>query len=238
MFFLFNLLNPILIAAAILPAIALLVFVYRMDRLEKEPRPILRKLLLRGALSTLVAMALEYAGSYLMASASRGGGKLFDIIYFFIVVGLSEEAAKYFFLKKSTWFAESFDCQFDGVVYAVFVSLGFALAENICYCLEYGLGTALIRAVTAIPGHACFGVFMGAWYGIAKRYDNFGYPEKSRNARLMSLLLPTLLHGTYDYCATRESAVYSVIFIVFIAVMFITAFRLVRKLSAADQYIY
>ena len=36
------------------------------------------------------------------------------------------------------------------------------------------IGTALVRAVTAVPGHACFGVFMGIWYGAARRYANEG----------------------------------------------------------------
>ena len=88
---------------------------------------------------------------------------------YFGVVAFSEEGAKYFLLKRRTWNSAAFNCQFDGVVYAVFVSLGFALWENISYVLMYGLSTALVRAVTAVPGHACFGVFMGVWYGLAKR---------------------------------------------------------------------
>ena len=118
------------------------------------------------------------------------------------------------------------------------MSLGFALAENVGYVLRFGFGTALVRAVTAIPGHACFGVFMGAFYGAAKRYDNFGYPEKSRNARVLSVLLPALLHGAYDYIATRAETGYTVFFVVFVIILFLTAFKLVQNLSRKDQYIY
>lgn len=52
----------------------------------------------------------------------------------------------------------------------------------------YGLGTAAVRAVTAVPGHACFGVFMGAFYGLAKRYDNFGDEYRSRRCRRLAVL--------------------------------------------------
>ena len=238
MFFLFNLFNPILIAAAVLPAVFLLIWVYKNDELDQEPPALLLRLVFWGAVSTVAAMALEYAGSYLLARLADDSSSAYDFIYYFIVVGLSEEVCKYFFLRRRTWYSDTFNCQFDGVVYAVFISLGFALAENISYTFSYGLGTAFVRAVTAIPGHACFGVFMGAWYGIAKRCDNFGYPEKSLAARILCVVFPALLHGIYDYCATRDSAIYSTLFIVFIAIMFIVAFRLVRKLSDQDRYIY
>lgn len=85
----------------------------------------------------------------------------YNVLLYFVVVALSEEGFKYLLLKKRTWYSSEFNCQFDGVVYAVFVALGFALWENISYVLMYGLGTAAVRAVTAVPGHACFGVFMG-----------------------------------------------------------------------------
>ncbi len=76
----------------------------------------------------------------------------YNVLLYFVVVALSEEGFKYLLLKKRTWYSSEFNCQFDGVVYAVFVALGFALWENISYVLMYGLGTAAIRAVTAVPG--------------------------------------------------------------------------------------
>lgn len=92
----------------------------------------------------------------------------------FVIVAIAEESSKYFFLKKRTWNNPEFNCQYDGVVYAVFVSLGFALWENINYVLSYGFSTAIVRAITAIPGHACFGVFMGVFYGLARKQYNRG----------------------------------------------------------------
>lgn len=43
--------NPILIAAAVIPAIVLLVKVYRADRLEREPPALMLSLVLYGILS-------------------------------------------------------------------------------------------------------------------------------------------------------------------------------------------
>ena len=117
------------------------------------------------------------------------------------------------------------------------VALGFALWENLSYVFQYGFSTALVRAVTAVPGHACFGVFMGSWYGQAKRADNFGYPEKSVYYRVLSVLVPMLLHGLYDYIATRTSDGSTWIFVVFVIIMFFISFKLVKKLSDEDRYI-
>ena len=236
-FYLFNLFNPVLIAAAVVPAVFLMIKIYKADRLEPESPKLLLILAGLGILATAAAMLLESIGGRIL-SAVLWDGTLYEVLFYFVVVGLSEEGAKYFFLRKKTWFAEEFNCQFDGVVYAVFVSLGFALAENVGYVLRYGLSTALIRAVTAIPGHACFGVFMGAFYGIAKRCDNYGYPEKSRTMSILSLAVPTLLHGAYDYIATRMSSGYTLFFVLFVIGMFLVAFKLVKDLSDKDRYIY
>ena len=159
----------------------------------------------------------------------------FNILLYFVVVAVSEEGFKYLLLKIRTWKSPQFNCQFDGVVYAVFVSLGFALWENISYVLYYGFGTAVARAITAVPGHACFGVFMGVWYGVAKRYDLAGFAEESRRARRMSLMIPILLHGVYDFIATMESELMGIVFLAFVSWMFGAALKLVKKTSAADS---
>lgn len=234
-FFLFGTYNLLLIAAAVIPSLVLLVRVYRSDRLEKEPPRLILQLVLSGILATFTAMVGEWVGSRLISGVQSR--TLHDFLMYFLVVAGSEEGSKYFFLKRRTWYADAFNCQYDAVVYAVAISLGFALWENISYVFQYGLSTAAIRAVTAVPGHACFGVFMGAWYGSAKRADNYGYPEKCRFYRLLSVLVPMLLHGSYDFIATRPEERFTWIFVIFIAAMFLISFRLVRRLSDQDSYI-
>ncbi|MDO5834594.1 MAG: hypothetical protein Q4Q21_08385, partial [Lachnospiraceae bacterium] len=44
---------------ALLPAIVLVIWIYRQDRVEKEPKGLLRKLFLWGALSVIPAVILE-----------------------------------------------------------------------------------------------------------------------------------------------------------------------------------
>lgn len=225
----------ILIVAAVVPAVYLLIRVYRADRLEKEPAGLLISLVVLGIASTALAGIAEEFGEELLLELFPEEGLAFNILLYFVVVAVSEEGFKYLLLKIRTWKSPQFNCQFDGVVYAVFVSLGFALWENISYVLYYGFGTAVARAITAVPGHACFGVFMGVWYGVAKRYDLAGFAEESRRARRMSLMIPILLHGVYDFIATMESELMGIVFLAFVSWMFGAALKLVKKTSAADS---
>ena len=225
----------ILIVAAVVPAVYLLIRVYRADRLEKEPAGLLISLVVLGIASTALAGIAEELGEELLLELFPEEGLAFNILLYFVVVAVSEEGFKYLLLKIRTWKSPQFNCQFDGVVYAVFVSLGFALWENISYVLYYGFGTAVARAITAVPGHACFGVFMGVWYGVAKRYDLAGFAEESRRARRMSLMIPILLHGAYDFIATMESELMGIVFLAFVSWMFGAALKLVKKTSAADS---
>ena len=229
--------NPILIAAAVIPAIYLLVQVEKLDRLEKESPRLLLSLVLFGVLSTAFASLAEWLGLSVLNRLFPDGGLLYDILLYFGVVAFSEEGAKYVLLKRRTWRNPEFNCQFDGVVYGVFVALGFALWENIGYVAAFGLTTAMLRAVTAVPGHACFGVFMGVWYGMAKRREGAGDMKGSKRMRMRALLIPALLHGFYDFAASRESDASSLVFIVFVILMFVTAYRMARRASDNDDYI-
>ena len=229
--------NLTLIAAAVIPAVLLLIRIYRADRLEKEPAKLILLLVILGVLSTVLASLTEQLGDIAVAYFFPEGTLEYDILLYFVVVAFSEEGFKYLLLKNRTWRSPEFNCLFDGLVYAVSVSLGFALWENIGYVLSYGMGAAVARALTAVPGHACFGVFMGAWYGSAKRRELQGDEQRSTRCRFMAVLVPALLHGTYDFIAVRQTEAMSTVFVVFVLGMFLVASGLVRRMSRQDEYL-
>lgn len=229
--------HPVLIAAAVVPAIILMLYVYRSDRLEREPRSLLLKLVGMGILATAMALVGELIGIKLI-SALRVPSLIEDLLLNFLVIGLCEEGSKYLLLKKLTWRSPSFDCRYDGIVYAVFLSLGFALWENISYVIQYGLSTALLRAVTAVPGHAAFGVFMGAWYSQAKYMEYVGNQAKCSFYRKLALLVPLALHGIYDFIALRQSDGDTVTFFLgYIVIMFVAAFLTLKRMAKHDRYL-
>ena len=224
-----------LIAAAVIPAIILMIRVYKSDRLERESPAMLWRLVRAGIFSSLIALVLERISEMILNFTVSMENPLYNIILYFVIVAFSEEGAKYLLLNRKTWNSPEFNCQYDGVVYAVFVSLGFAMWENISYVLSFGFGTAIIRALTAIPGHACFGVFMGVFYGIARKYENLDRRKTARFFRVLALILPALLHGLYDYIATEDAKNY--VFIGFVVILFLVSYILVGKMSKTDQYI-
>ena len=229
--------NYILIASAVIPALFLMVKVYNSDRLEKENPYLLQDLVKAGIFSSLLALVEERILVAILDQLVAPNTVAYNLILYFGVVAVSEESSKYIFLKRNTWNNREFNCQYDGVVYATFVSLGFALWENISYVLNYGLTTAIARAITAIPGHACFGVFMGVFYGVAKKYDFENNTFKSRCYRILALAAPMTLHGCYDYIATLQQPSSDWYFLAYIAVLFCFSYYTVIQASKKDQYI-
>lgn len=229
--------NYILIIAAVVPAVFLMRKVYVSDRLEKESPYLIKTLVIAGVLSSLIALVAEkIAVSFLNSFVSKESA-LYNIILYFGIVAFAEEGSKYYMMKRKTWTSHEFNCQYDGVVYGVFVSLGFALWENISYVLNFGFSVALVRAVTAIPGHACFGVFMGIFYGLSRGNAFIGKKVASKIFRILAVVIPALIHGLYDYIASSGSSSSANIgFIVFILVLFGLSFHLVGKMSKNDKY--
>lgn len=238
-----NVSTAVYILAAVLPAFFLLRYIYRHDTIEKEPPALLALMLLGGVGATVVAIVLEKIGGEILDylfyySPIYFSSLTYDILLAFVVVACVEEGAKLFFLKLFSWKNPNFNYVFDAVVYAVFVSLGFAAVENIKYVFTYGLSVALTRAVTAIPGHLSFSVFMGIFYGRARLCEAYGNETGKKTNLVLSFLIPVLLHGFYDACAMIGTTLTSIVFLIFIIVLYIIVFRLIKSASYHDRPIY
>ncbi len=230
----------LLILLVLGPAAFLMYYVYSLDKIEKEPGSLLLKLFLFGALSTLVVIIPETISEAAIENFLKGivNQELIVIILAFLGVGLVEEGAKFFFLKRLTWKDPSFNYRFDGIVYAVFVSLGFAAAENLLYFLQYGVGGAMARIFTAIPGHMGFAVFMGIYYSHAKICEVRGDSSGMKKNLWKALLVPMVLHGFYDSCALTGTGMSTVIFFIFLIAMYVIVIKRLKKESATDIPIF
>lgn len=224
----------ILVVAALFPAFFLLRYIYKRDKVEKEPPSLLAKLFFLGVLSALPACLLEYFGEDILSRYVSADSPKYSIILAFLIVAVIEEGIKLFCLKKKTWNDPNFNYRFDGIVYAVFVSLGFAAIENVLYVFSYGLSVALPRALLAVPGHMGFAVFMGAAYGSAAQCRAQGRYAAMRFNLFLSFLIPVLLHGFYDACAMLNTESSMLFFYLFVVVMYIVVIRRVKRASAKD----
>ena len=137
-------------------------------------------------------------------------------------------------MKRKTWTHPAFNYRFDGIVYAVTVSLGFAAYENILYVLNYGLSVALPRALLAVPGHMSFAVCMGIYYGRAKLCEGWGDRAGTKINLWAGYACSVFLHGFYDACAMTGTVGATVLFLAFVAIMFATVYRQVRRESQTD----
>ena len=174
---------------AILPVIVLLLFVYFKDS-KKEPKKLLASTFALGALSSIVIVIIELIIEYILPSENG----FFSI---FIGVALVEEGFKWLVVKRA-YKKPVFDETYDGIVYAVFSSLGFAAVENLLFVLFKGMGTGILRALTAVPGHAYYAIIMGYYFGLAKRNKIDNNKSEEKKNLFISILIPTLLHTIYD----------------------------------------
>ncbi len=223
-----------LVAAAVLPAVLLMIYVYRKDKVEKEPANLIIKLVIFGGLTVISAIILELFGSWVLGKFYDDGELTYKLVENFIVVAGVEEGGKYFVLKRKTWNSPEFNYSYDAVVYSVAVSLGFATIENILYVLTGGFTVAVVRALLSVPGHAVFAVYMGYYYGVAKKASVNGRISAEETNRTMAYIVPVILHGFYDFCLSMDSGKFVGIFLLFDVLMVISAAKKVNKLSEND----
>lgn len=204
-----------LLAAALLPPLVLMWVVERMDKLEKEPRSLLWGLFFRGALAMFPILVLEVVADQFI-DFFYWSPMVYLFLAYFVIPGFIEEGVKYRVLLRRVWNEPNFNYRFDGVVYAVFVSLGFAAVENVMYVLTSGFSTAVARAIFSIPGHAMFGVVMGAGIGRAKWLFEHRQLEQAAAARSRAWILAAILHGLYDFLLVGFGWIFYVYFVILV----------------------
>ena len=187
----------LMMTAAVLPAVLLGLYIWKQDPHPEPFKWVLRAFLYGVVLCFPVALLENYVNGLIFGGAEPT--TLFgSTIEAFFVAAAPEEGAKllalWLFLRRCPEFDEDFDC----IVYAVFVSLGFATVENIGYVMMSGEGwvtTAVMRALLAVPGHYAFAIMMGFYYAVYCFFDH----SKANAAKIF--LIPFLAHGVYDAIA-------------------------------------
>lgn len=255
----------ILFLMAVIPAIALCIFIYRKDKTDKEPVSLLLKLFFLGALITVPASIIEGITEPVIGGIFSSYGDIdflpfpiyifYQFIYNTFGIALVEEGMKWFVVTKTTKRNRNFNSLFDGVIYSVFVSLGFAALENIMYVFNSktfadGFSIAIARFFTSVPGHMFFSVAMGYCYSLWHVYDlarqcesayvsygivkQKGLPFDGEKWLRRSIVYPTAIHGIWDFlCSERLPSLWLYVFIV---LLYIVGFYRISRLSKADNY--
>ncbi|MBQ2529530.1 MAG: PrsW family intramembrane metalloprotease [Treponema sp.] len=223
---------------ALLPVTLVLIYIWQKDKNEREPLGTVLLTVLFGAAVSLAAGPIELFLEKLLPFFFPKDSVSYSLIENFFGVALIEELLKWLVLMLFIWKNRKFNYSYDGVVYAVSSSLGFAAAENISYILAFGNGIAFSRAIFAIPGHACFGVFMGFFFSKAKisaaNEKSFVCPM------IMTVAVPTIVHGIYDFLLSpaAESISFSGFFTAYVIIIDILSFILIRNQFKHDKRLF
>ena len=222
----------ILILLAMIPSIIIGLIVYKKDIVEKEPLSLLIKLFLVGALSTGIALFFEiYVEKFF--SFFKINEILSTFIRAFIIIALCEEGIKWFLNYAICWNQKEFNYVYDAIVYTTFISLGFATTENIIAILSTNGGfiLAIQRGLITVPAHAFFGIMSGYYLGMSKKYKNRGWIKKYRKNIILSILVPVLMHGLFDFLLFSFNDVYFLIIILFIMYLYYSSYTKIFKVS-------
>lgn len=217
-----------LLFISIAPVIIVALYVYIRDKYEKEPFVSLLKALFTGVLIVIPVVYIEK----ILGSFSEGFNTLESAGYnAFLVASLTEEGFKYLVFILFFWPHRNFNEKFDGIVYSVFIALGFAAIENIYYVYKGGYEIGVLRALTAVPAHALFGTVMGYHFGLARFY-----PSRRKIQLLLAFIMPFGWHGVYDFLLMGQKPVLLVLFIPVIIFFWINGFRKINRFSAESVF--
>ncbi|MGF7050009.1 RsiW-degrading membrane proteinase PrsW (M82 family) [Paenibacillus sp. DS2015] len=177
-----------IIASSVAPSLALLTYFYLKDKYDQEPLHMVLRVFLLGLLIVFPVMIIQ-------RGLTLGLGENPFVDSFFISSGV-EEFLKWFVLYHMIYNHTEFDEPYDGILYAVAISLGFATVENVLYAWysHASVGTMFIRALLPVSGHALFGVMMGYYIGRAR----FAEGKVVKKYLIYSFLFSWFVHGVYD----------------------------------------
>jgi len=216
-----------LVFIALAPVFVIALYIYYRDKYEKEPWKMLLIALVVGA---LVAVPVIFVERFLSLFTPE---EPFRAAFYtsFVIAGFTEESFKFLAFILLIWKSRNFNEKFDGIVYAVFISLGFAGIENFLYVVQGGATVGLSRALTAVPAHALFGITMGYYFGLARFY-----PGQRKIMISLAILIPFMFHGFYDFCLMSKQPLMLLLFVPFVIYLWISGFRKMKFLSNQSLY--
>lgn len=210
----------------ILPSLLIVTFFVMSDKFP-EPTNQIIKIFFYGILICFPAFFLNTALIDVYSSTGISDG----LISSFLSAAPVEEVLKFTVLYSLVYKMKDFNEPIDGVVYGVTVSLGFATLENIYYVYvlnDYfdtsSQSLAVLRSFSAIPAHGVFGAVMGYFF------MKYSFISKQNNLALC-MIVPILLHGSYNFFAHS----YFIVSLLIVIISWIVVLRSFARLKKSQK---
>ncbi len=187
---------------ALVPAVLWLLFFYRMDRAEPEPKRLVIGVYLAGGLLA-AALYIPLFGYLFAVDSWLPYDWWSELLGGTLVIGMVAMAIVYAAVRVVVFDNPEFDERLDGILYAVAAGLGVATVNNFAYVLQHGgvdLDVGSIRMVTNTLGYASAAAVLGYFLGQARfeKVPIFYLP--------LGVLFGALLTGLYFFILDRAGA--------------------------------
>jgi len=184
---------------SVVPAFALVWFIWHEDATKKEPLGRLFVTFSLGILLFGVAVAMEVGAEKLLSVVPFVG----QLAFYVLVVGPVEEVIKWTAVRAYAY--RRFESVVDGAVYGAVAGLGFTTFENASYITWSVLGAGQLPLVQMVgaralvgPGHVLTSAIAGYYLGLA-RFNR----EQAIPIVVKGLLIASVVHGVYDVLVTE-----------------------------------
>ena len=203
-----------LLILALIPVGCFIGWIYYKDKYEREPPIKLVEYFVFGILVSILAIFIELY----LSKLNNFNGILSNIYTALFVAALTEEGLKSIILIPMLLREKNFNEKLDGIIYSIFLSLGFATIENIIYLMRERIdllfSLSITRGLISIPSHIMFAITMG--YYISKyKFDKYN----KKKYLYFAVIIPILLHGVFDFILMigyRWAIIVFVVYLIFL----------------------
>jgi len=189
-----------------LPSLFWLIIYLREDKKEPEPHRLLFSLFIWGMVAAAGALVLELITQEFIEIKIP----FYKLFFFTFAAPLIEELLKFILIKKICFGQRCFSQIIDGVIYAVSLSLGFAMFENFFYFTSFlSLGTSALlggialRTFTSTLLHTLSTGWMGYWMG-KSRFDG----KNETRFLITGFSIAFLIHSAFNLFLLTNSFIY------------------------------
>lgn len=175
--------SPILIVSVFAPSLSYLIYVWRKERIEREPLIGLLMAFSYGfVLCTFLALVVE---SFMATMIS-------EVLLVVFIGPVIEEISKFIGVQGVAKLKKLFNEADDGIVYGASIGLGFATLETILYAFrsEEPMLIGLIRSISSTAGHSASTAIAGWGYALTV-FSGYG-PEIISKFLFIAIILHVL----------------------------------------------